>query len=84
MKIQTKKFVEKTQGHCDIIDITDKIQEQIQKEKIQSGLATLFVPGSTAALTTIEYEAGLVKDLDRKSTRLNSSHIQKSRMPSSA
>ncbi len=63
MKVHTKKLEEKTKGHCDIIDITDKIQEQIQKEKIQSGLATLFVSGSTAALTTIEYEPGLVKDL---------------------
>ncbi|MGH7774839.1 MAG: secondary thiamine-phosphate synthase enzyme YjbQ [Candidatus Binatia bacterium] len=63
MKIHTKKLEEKTKGHCDIIDITDKIQEQIQAEKIQRGLATLFVSGSTAALTTIEYEPGLVKDL---------------------
>ena len=63
MKVQTKKLVEKTQGYCDIIDITAKVQDQIQKEKIQKGLATLFVSGSTAALTTIEYEPGLVKDM---------------------
>lgn len=63
MKIQTKKLVEKTQGYCDIIDITAKVQDQIKKEKIQKGLATLFVSGSTAALTTIEYEPGLVRDL---------------------
>ena len=63
MKIQTKKLVEKTQGYCDIIDITAKVQDQIKKEKIQKGLATLFVSGSTAALTTIEYEPGLVQDM---------------------
>lgn len=63
MKIQTKKLVEKTQGYCDIIDITAKVQDQIKKEKIQKGLATLFVSGSTAALTTIEHEPGLVQDL---------------------
>jgi len=63
MKIQTRKLTEKTQGFCDIIDITAKVQEQVQKEKIKRGLATLFVPGSTAALTTIEYEPGLVQDL---------------------
>lgn len=63
MKIQTKKLVEKTQGYCDIIDITAKVQDQIKKEKIQKGLATLFVSGSTAALTTIEYEPGLVQDV---------------------
>ena len=63
MKIQTKKLVEKTQGYCDIIDITAKVQDQIKKEKIKKGLATLFVSGSTAALTTIEHEPGLVQDL---------------------
>jgi len=63
MKVQTKKLVEKTQGFCDIIDITAKVQEQIEKEKVRNGLATLFVSGSTAALTTIEYEPGLIQDL---------------------
>lgn len=62
-KILTSKLVERTQGYCDIIDITAKVQGQIQKEKIHRGLATLFVSGSTAALTTIEYEPGLVEDL---------------------
>jgi len=63
MKIQAKKLVEQTEGHCDIIDITAKVEAQIQKEKIHRGVATLFVSGSTAALTTIEYEPGLVQDL---------------------
>jgi secondary thiamine-phosphate synthase enzyme len=63
MKVQTTKLTEKTQGFCDIIDITPKVQQQIQAEKIQNGLATLFVSGSTAGLTTIEYESGLVQDL---------------------
>lgn len=63
MKVHTTKFTEKSQGFCDIIDITAKVQEQIQKEKVRNGLATLFVSGSTAALTTIEYEPGLVQDL---------------------
>ena len=63
MKVHTKKLTEKTQGFCDIIDITAKVQELFQKEKIQRGLVTLFVSGSTAALTTMEFEPGLVKDL---------------------
>ena len=70
MKVQTTKLTEKTQGFCDIIDITAKVQQQIQAEKIQNGLATLFVPGSTAGLTTIEYEPGLVKDLKEILERL--------------
>ncbi len=63
MRISTKKLFEKTEGYCDIIDITAKVQEQVQKEKIQRGLASLFVSGSTASLTTIEYEPGLIQDL---------------------
>ncbi|MEK6601641.1 MAG: secondary thiamine-phosphate synthase enzyme YjbQ [Candidatus Binatota bacterium] len=63
MKVHTTKFTEKSQGFCDIIDITAKVQERIQKEQVRNGLATLFVSGSTAALTTIEYEPGLVQDL---------------------
>lgn len=70
MKVHTTKFTEKSQGFCDIIDITAKVQERIQKEKIRNGLATLFVSGSTAALTTIEYEPGLVQDLKELLERL--------------
>jgi secondary thiamine-phosphate synthase enzyme len=58
-----RKTHPKTQGFCDIIDITAKVQDLIEKEKIQRGQATLFVSGSTAALTTIENESGLVQDL---------------------
>ena len=63
MVIYTAKLHEQTQGHCDIIDITPKVQEQLERQKIRRGLATLFVSGSTASLTTIEYESGVLKDL---------------------
>jgi secondary thiamine-phosphate synthase enzyme len=63
IKIHTRTLSEKTSGFCDIIDITAKVREPIEKEKVERGLATLFVSGSTAALTTIEYEPGLVQDL---------------------
>ncbi len=63
MQIFTAKLTEKTQGFCDIIDITAKVRAVIEKEKIQRGQATLFVSGSTAGLTTIEYEPGLIQDL---------------------
>ena len=63
MKIFTAKFTQKTQGFCDIIDITAKVRGVIEKEKFHRGQATLFVSGSTAALTTIENESGLVQDL---------------------
>ena len=63
MKIFTTKLTQQTQGFCDIIDITAKVRDLIEKEQVQRGQATLFVSGSTAALTTIENESGLVQDL---------------------
>jgi secondary thiamine-phosphate synthase enzyme len=63
LTIRIKKITEKTAGFCDIVDITAKVRQQLGKEKIENGLATLFVSGSTAALTTIEHEPGLVQDL---------------------
>jgi secondary thiamine-phosphate synthase enzyme len=61
--IHTKKIVEQTAGHCDIIDITAKVREELRHSRIEKGLLTLFVAGSTAALTTIEHEPGLIQDL---------------------
>ena len=61
--IRTKKFTEKTAGFCDIVDITAKISEQIEHAKVRQGLVSVFVSGSTAALTTIEYEPVLIADL---------------------
>jgi secondary thiamine-phosphate synthase enzyme len=63
LTIRAKKITEITAGFCDVIDITAKVREYLEKEKIQNGLATLFVSGSTAALTTIEHEPGLIQDL---------------------
>lgn len=70
IEIVNKKLAEKTKGYCDIIDITAKVREQIQKERVQTGVVTLFVTGSTAALTTVEYEPGLVQDLRELLERL--------------
>ncbi|MCH8124610.1 YjbQ family protein [candidate division KSB1 bacterium] len=52
-----------SKGHTDIIDITSKIASIINHSSINKGLVIVFVPGSTAALTTIEFEPGLLKDL---------------------
>jgi secondary thiamine-phosphate synthase enzyme len=61
--IHSKTITESTAGFCDIIDITAKFKEQIRLARMRIGTASLFVKGSTAALTTIEHESGLVKDL---------------------
>ncbi len=52
-----------TKGHCDIIDITLPVEQQLAKSRLNSGIATVFVTGSTAGITTIEYEPGLISDL---------------------
>lgn len=61
--VRTKKITEETAGFCDIVDITAKIKDFIKQTQFLAGAATLFVSGSTAALTTIEHEPGLVLDL---------------------
>jgi len=61
--VHSKKICQTTAGFCDIIDITAKLEELIKETHMQQGTATLFVAGSTAALTTIEHEPGLVQDL---------------------
>lgn len=55
----------KTHGENDIIDITDKVQQIVHQSRIHNGIVCVFVPGSTAAIITLEYEPGLLKDLPR-------------------
>lgn len=62
MTTQSKTVHISTKGNCDIIDITSEIAKEITNSTISSGIATIFVTGSTAGVTTIEYESGLLKD----------------------
>jgi len=52
-----------TQGDADIVDITEGVRRVVAASGISEGLASAFVRGSTAALTTMEYEPGGVHDL---------------------
>lgn len=70
MTIHTFKLQEDTKGFCDIIDLTPKVRAQLETSGFLNGLVTLFVAGSTAALTTVEYEPGLIKDLEELFERL--------------
>jgi secondary thiamine-phosphate synthase enzyme len=54
-----------TRGQGDAHDITDIVAAAIADADITAGLATIFVVGSTAAVTTIEFEPGAVADLNR-------------------
>jgi secondary thiamine-phosphate synthase enzyme len=52
-----------TSGDGDIIDLTPKVAESVGQSEIKNGIVLVFVPGATAAITTIEYEPGLLADL---------------------
>jgi secondary thiamine-phosphate synthase enzyme len=63
MEIKTKYIERQTKGFNDITDLTGEVQEIVSKSGLSEGIVLLFVVGSTGALTTIEYEPGLMKDL---------------------
>jgi len=60
--VTTKKISFQTKGHCDIIDITPQVQQQLAESDISEGTVTLFISGSTAGISTIEFESGLLSD----------------------
>ena len=62
--IRTIQFALQTRGHCDVKDVTSTVSEALKSSGLQEGHATVFVAGSTAGVTTVEFEPGLVKDLN--------------------
>lgn len=63
MTVESHELTFSSKGFCDIIEITDEVETVIGKSKIRDGMALVFVVGSTAGITTVEYESGLIKDL---------------------
>ncbi len=63
MKITTENHTFKTKGNCDIVNLSNKLIESLSKSGMTEGNVTVFVTGSTASISTIEYEPGLKKDL---------------------
>jgi len=61
--VKTKQLSIHTRGEGDILDVTSAVTDAVVETKLKNGIVTVFVPGSTGALTTIEYEPGLLKDL---------------------
>ncbi|MCX6002910.1 MAG: secondary thiamine-phosphate synthase enzyme YjbQ [Chloroflexi bacterium] len=68
--IVTNEINLRTQGDGDIIDITSKVQKHVADSGINNGIATVFVAHSTVGITTIEFEPGLVADLQKLWERL--------------
>ena len=55
----------RTEGNCDIIDISSQVGEAVEASGLASGVVTIFCPGSTGGLSTIEYESGALHDVER-------------------
>jgi secondary thiamine-phosphate synthase enzyme len=60
----------KTKGELDIVNITREVEEIVLKTGIKNGVVNVFIPGSTGAVTTMEYEPGLLKDLQNALERM--------------
>lgn len=54
-----------TDGYDQIIDVTDQVRRFVGQSGVVSGQVTIFIPGETASITTIEYEPGLVEDIPK-------------------
>ncbi|MBT3181818.1 MAG: YjbQ family protein [Deltaproteobacteria bacterium] len=70
MKQEIHSFTLKSSQYTDIIDITEKANQFIEQAGIRKGLFTASVPGSTASITTIEYEDGVLEDLKNAIERI--------------
>ena len=65
-----------TKGETDIINITDYVSKIVEKSGMKNGIGCVFVPGATGAITTIEYEPGLLQDLPKALERLFPKNIE--------
>ena len=63
MPVKTIEFSIHTNGFCHLEDITSQVEDSVQKSELSDGIACVAVVGSTAAISTIEYEPGLLKDI---------------------
>jgi secondary thiamine-phosphate synthase enzyme len=63
MAVYTASFTIETRGETDIVDVTDYVEDTLNRSGLSDGTATVFVGGSTAGLMTVEFESGLLQDL---------------------
>ncbi|MEQ9619954.1 MAG: secondary thiamine-phosphate synthase enzyme YjbQ [Deltaproteobacteria bacterium] len=70
MAVITKSLSLQTQGETDLIDITGAVAEGVRESGLSSGTVTVFIPGSTAGVTTIEYESGAIRDYSEAIDRI--------------
>jgi secondary thiamine-phosphate synthase enzyme len=75
MAVFTKKIHLRSKGETDILDITEVVKKRLEECNLNSGIVTIFVPGATGGVTTLEYEPGLVKDLQDLFERIASKKL---------
>ncbi|MBN2488828.1 MAG: YjbQ family protein [Methanosarcinaceae archaeon] len=76
MSVVTRYINFDTRGNTDIIDITDDVSMEVRQSGIKDGIIMVFASGSTVAVTTIEYEPGLVSDLTQALERIAPQDIE--------
>lgn len=76
MKVISKTIQLSSKGQDDVIDITKHVSNAVQDGKIENGTVTIFVVGSTAAITTIEYEPGLINDFPEMLSRIIPKNVE--------
>lgn len=70
MAVVTGALKASTQGFCDVVDLTDGVEGIVSASGVREGLVVVANPGSTASITTIEHEPGLVEDLREAAERV--------------
>jgi secondary thiamine-phosphate synthase enzyme len=63
MKVWSERHRVETRGFTDVLDLTPTLREDLEASGLRRGQMVIFVPGSTAAVTTVEFEPGLLRDL---------------------
>ncbi len=76
MKVISKTIQLSSKGQDDVIDITKQVSNVVKDSNIENGTVTIFVAGSTAAVTTIEYEPGLINDFPEMLSRIIPKNIE--------
>lgn len=62
MTVQTKTFSIRTKPYCDVVNITENVNNAVRESNIENGIVNVHVAGSTGAISTVEYEPGLVNN----------------------
>ena len=76
LKVISKTIQLSSKGQDDVIDITTQVSNIVKDSNIENGTVTIFVAGSTAAVTTIEYEPGLINDFPEMLSRIIPKNIE--------